>query len=231
METLSPTQTKHSDSLATILNFLAEGSGKLTYESKKGKRTLHTPWDLFDALIASGHLVEVRNERTYANFISLNDGGTSVQWPVWLDSGVALSTGENMVAPVGHSHHAWRIRGPQVDARVMFYLGISGVGFWAQTDERPAWTGNRVAYSVSSDKDKNFVLATVKTATAYFKRIRKEAQTIAKNKPADGYGYLGLCNDSNAALELLTHKTISAYPIARAAELVEKIPSLGRRIG
>ncbi|MCB0418360.1 MAG: hypothetical protein KDD39_11965, partial [Bdellovibrionales bacterium] len=169
----------------------------------------------------------VRNERTYANFISLNDGVTSVQWPVWLDSGVALSTGENMVAPVGHSHHAFRISGPDVDARVMFYLGISGVGFWAQTDERPAWTGSRVAYAVSSDKDKNFVLATVKAATAYFKRIRKEAQTVAKNKPADGYGYLGLCNDSNAALELITHKTISAYPIARAAELQDKSPRLG----
>ncbi|MEZ4750971.1 MAG: hypothetical protein R3B54_10220 [Bdellovibrionota bacterium] len=226
-ETLSPTQAKQSDVLAEILNSLAEGKEALSFQTKKGKRTLHTPWDLFDVLIASGHSIEVRNERTYANFISLNDGLTSVQWPVWLDSGVALSSGDKMIAPVGHSQHAWRIRGPEIDARIMFYLGISGVGFWAQTDERPAWTGNRVAYSVSSDKDKAFVLATVKAATVYFKRIRKEAQTVAKNKPADGYGYLGLCNDSNAALELMTHKTISAYPIARAAELLEKSPRLG----
>jgi hypothetical protein len=37
--------------------------------------------------------------------------------------------------------------------------------------------------------------------------------------PADGYGYVGVCNDSNTTIELATRGTISAFPLLRAKEL------------
>ena len=44
--------------------------------------------------------------------------------------------------------------------------------------------------------------------------------------PADGYGYVGVCNDSNATLEYKTKGTISAFPLLRAKAL-DAAPALG----
>ena len=37
--------------------------------------------------------------------------------------------------------------------------------------------------------------------------------------PADGYGFVGVCNDSNTTLEYATLGTISAFPLLRAKSL------------
>lgn len=218
--TLSPCQAAHARPLAQVLTSLAADNGSsVTYRGK----TLTTPEAVIEALVASGHSVQVRNERTYANFASLTLGDRDIIWPVWLDTGIKLSNGQNFVIPMGHSHHAWRITGPQVNARVMFYLGTSGAAFFGQANIRPAWTGHVVSevYTVASVQDTRYedLLATLDYASRYLRRIRVERSTVAQGMPNDGYGFVGVCNDSNAAVELATAGTISTFPLVRAKSL------------
>jgi hypothetical protein len=211
--TLSPCQAAHATKLAQILTSLAANNGSsVTYKGQ----SIATPRALFDALAANGHAIETRNERTYANFVSLTLGDKDVIWPVWLDTGLALSSGGNLTIPVGHSHHAWRIVGPTVDTRVMFYLGTSGAGFFGQTQIRPAWTGDIVSMTSA---DRELALATVDAAASYLRRNRTERTTVAAGMPADGYGFVGVCNDSNATIEYVTRRTITTFPLLRAAQL------------
>jgi hypothetical protein len=217
-KTLSPCQFAHAGKLAHVLTSLAAQNGSsITFQGQ----TITSPRDLFAALVASGHTIEVRNERMYANFLSLIVGDKDLIWPVWLDTGIALSTGDSFTIPVGHSGHAWRISGPVVNTRVMFYLGTSGAGFFGQTDSRPAWSGTVPATDVvATDTDNtDYLLATVDAASEYLRRNRVERSTVAQGMPADGYGYVGVCNDSNATIEYATRGTITTFPLLRAKDL------------
>lgn len=116
-KTLAPCQFAHAETLAQLLTSLAARNGSMvTYKGAE----LRSPKDLFAALVAAGHTIEVRNERMYANFLSLIAGDRDVIWPVYLDTGIQLSDGSSLSIPMGHSHHAWRISGPQINTRVMF---------------------------------------------------------------------------------------------------------------
>lgn len=217
---LTACEFAHSKRLADVLTSLAANNGsEVTY---RGER-YSTPRGLFEALAATGHTIEVRNERSYANFISLATGDMDVRWPVWLDTGVEIERGESLVVPVGHSHHAWRVSGPDVDARVMFYLGPGTVGFYGQTSVRPAWTGLLAAYKIANDsQEAETVFSTLDAASAYQRRIAAERTTVAAGMPSGGYGYLGVCNDSNAVIEYVTRGTVTTFPLMRAAELDEE---------
>ncbi len=205
--------------IARILNSLTAANGS---EVKVGAIRARSAQRFFEALIETGHTIEMRNERTYANFLSLNWGDEPVIWPVWLDTGLKTREGDSVSVPVGHSHHAFSVEGPLVKASVMFYLGVSGVGFFAQIDERPAWTGTRVAYKLSSNSEAPKILKALDYAGRYYRRIQKESDTLAPDMPVNGYGYLGVCNDSNAVLEKVSHSTITTFPLMRAAELDQK---------
>lgn len=214
---LTACQVAHSKRLAQALTSLAANNGsKITYRGVEHT----TPASLVEALLQAGHTIEVRNERTYANFISLTMGDRDVIWPVWLDTGEEMG-GAPLTVPMGHSGHAWRIHGPDVDARIMFYLGIDGAAFFAQTQTRPAWTGEVVNDGASSTEPggAELVVQTVEVATAYLQRIHVERATVAAGMPADGYGYVGVCNDSNALIEYVTRGTVTTFPLMRAAAL------------
>lgn len=223
---LSPCQFAHADRLAEVLTSLAADNGSsITYKGT----TIQTPRALFEALIANGHTVQVRNERMYANFLSATVGpNADLIWPVWLDTGIQLSSGESFTIPVGHSHHAWRISGPTVNTRVMFYLGISGAGFFGQTGERPAWsgmvTGTDVTIAAAQGSDYAYLLDTLDASATYLRRTRIERTTVAAGMPADGYGYVGVCNDSNAVVEAATRGTVTAFPLLRAQALDAAAP-------
>jgi len=217
---LSPCEFAHADPLAQVLTSLAANNGsQVTFKGK----TIKTPRELFAALIESGHTVQVRNERMYANFLSATIGDhADLIWPVWLDTGIPLSSGENFVIPMGHSHHAWNISGPNVNTKVMFYLGVSGAGFFGQSSQRPAWTGMTTQSDVTiagASADADYLLSTLDAAAAYLRRTRVERTTVAAGMPADGYGFVGVCNDSNAILESKTKTTVSAFPLLRAKSL------------
>ena len=209
---LTACQAAHSERLAQVLTSLAVGSDSVVrYRGAE----LRTPAELVRALLASGHRIEVRNERTYANFLSaaLVDRDADLRWPVWVDSGLAMPTGGTLAVPVGHSQHAWRITGPDVDARVMFFLGMYGAAFFGQTSVRPGWTGER-ASEVTTDRAR--VVDTIDVSARYLARNRVERVTVARGMPADGYGFLGVCNDSNAVVERATAGTVTTFPLLRA---------------
>ena len=223
---MSPCELDRSVKLAQIMTSLvANNQSAVDYNNEH----ITTPKDLVTALIQSGHSVEMRNERTYANFISLAYGDSDITWPVWLDTGVKTpNTNRNLVIPMGHSQHAFRIRGPLVNARVTFFLGTGGVGFFAQTDVRPLWTGMRAAYVKDSTKpgDQDVIFKALDAAHAYYARIQTEKTSLARGLPADGYGYVGVCNDSTALLEFMSMKTVTEFPLMRAKSL-ESQPDLG----
>lgn len=219
-DTLSPCQFAHADKLAHVLTSLAADNGSsITFRGE----TITTPRQLFIALVDSGHTVQVRNERMYANFLSFIVGDADLIWPVWLDTGLQLSSGDSFTIPVGHSQHAWRISGPVVNTRVTFFLGISGAGFFGQTDARPAWSGmstsSDVTITSNNDDSYGYLLDTLDAASEYLRRNRVERSTVAAGYPADGYGYVGVCNDSNTTVEYATRGTISAFPLLRARSL------------
>jgi hypothetical protein len=223
---LSPCQFAHADKLAGILTSLAADNGSsVTFKGK----SIKTPRELFAALLETGHTIRVRNERMYANFLSATIGDNAdLIWPVWIDTGIRLSDGKSFTIPVGHSHHAWQITGPNVNTRVMFYLGIDGAGFFGNKSQRPAWSGmtTKSDITVASASDKEYLLATLDAAATYLRRTRIERTTVAQGMPADGYGFVGVCNDSNAILELATKGTVSAFPLLRAKSL-DNTPDLG----
>jgi len=145
---------------------------------------------------------------------------------VWVDTGIDLPEGDRLMVPSGHSHHAWIISGPEVNAQVMFYLGISGAAFFAKTQKRPSWARERSLYrydSGASATAREKVLLAADAASSYLRVLKQEAKTKAANLPADGYGYLGVCNDSNAVLEFLVqrgqsfYKRVTTYPLLRNA--------------
>ncbi len=219
---LTACQVAHSQKLAQVFASLAANNGSsVTYAGADHT----TARSLVEALVGSGHTVEVRNERTYANFLSFAWGDVDVVWPVWLDTGMDIEDAAFAI-PMGHSGHAWRISGPDVNARVMFYLGISGASFFAQTQTRPAWTGEVVSDSSTSDDPagREHVLSALDAASTYLRRIEVESSTVAAGLPADGYGFVGVCNDSNAAIEYVTRGTITTYPLMRAASLDAEAP-------
>lgn len=225
---LNPCQIHQSLRLAEILNSMlhAPSASEVFFGANKASNIR----DFFKLLIDSGHHVEMRNERTFANFIAFNYEGDSVIWPTWADTGLDLNLngqGQPVVVPLGHSHHAWRVSGPLINAKVMFYLGVSGVGFFAQVHERPKWTGDKVLYSVDSVtlQGADLILETLERAEVYFKRIVSEsALDEFKHLPANGYGVLGVCNDSNAVLERVSNPTgeVSVYPLLRFYKLDHK---------
>jgi hypothetical protein len=174
----------------------------------------------------------------YANFLSFTLGDLDVKWPAWLDTGVILADGSHLSIPMGHSGHAWYISGPTVNAQVMFYLGVGGAAFFGKTDTRAAWSGEADRdVTLSTDAGgEDMILATLEAATTYFQRERIERDTVAAGLPADGYGYVGVCNDSNAIIEAVTRHhgstdlaDVTLYPLMRAIELDD--PSVAPDLG
>jgi hypothetical protein len=166
----------------------------------------------------------------YANFLSATIGDNAdLRWPVWLDTGIKLSNGENFVVPMGHSGWAWTITGPTVNTKVMFYLGTDGAGFFGQASQRPGWTGMTASYDqviTATSGDSQRLMETFTVAATYLKRTRIERTTIAAGMPVDGYGYVGVCNDSDAVIEKSVLGGIHAFPLMRAANLDSDAPAL-----
>lgn len=220
---LSLTQIAQSQLVAQLLTSLAAANGsKVEWKHEEKVHEIQTPVDFFKTLLASGHQIEVSNERTYANFIAIVRGEKYVRWAAWIDTGIKMNDGKNLMVPMSHSQHTWKVSGPLVNARVAFFLGIGGVGFFPQIDERPQWTALATRDVVTSGKVKSdaHILATVDVASRYFTRIRQEATTgPAKGMKGDGYGLVGICNDSNAVIEYATRGTQSTYPWVRSPSL------------
>jgi hypothetical protein len=226
---MSDCQFDRSTKMANILSSLGSDNGSVVSYQGVDYTTASA---LIGALIKSGHHVDMRNERTYANFLSFMIGepndptSKNAKWPTWVKTGIVLSNGQELIVPMGHSQHSWHITGPLVNANITFYLGIAGTGFFPQTSVRAGWTGLRSLYKYTSDTASGTatILKALDFAGVYFKRNLYESSHVAKGLPADGYGFLGVCNDSTALLENLYQQSVSEYPLVRA-HILAKSPA------
>lgn len=229
-QTIAKEILDQSPKVSELLNSLSLHEQSLvTFKDPKQSKQyeIRSPKDFFDFLIQTGHQIELREERTYANFLALEFQNKYSQIPVWMNTGIKLPDGTELKVPLSHSHLSWHIKGPLVNARVAFFLGLYGVGFFPQTDERPAWTGLVTKQSFSSDNgNQDLILRSAEAAQAYMQRIKIEKEKIDGGLPADGYGTLGVCNDSTTAmLARLGIQSESSYPFPLVRS--SRLPDVG----
>lgn len=202
--TVPKEELDQSPAIAALLNALATQPKSLVKfaDPMTGRHfNLRTPEEFFKALLETGHTIELDREQTYANFISLVREGTYSKIPAWIDTGIELPDGTTLKVPMSHSQMAWKIKGPLVNARVAFFLGMFGAGFFPNIDERPRWTGKALKQSFKSeDGNEELLVKSMQAANSYLRCVQMERDKVGKGLPADGYGILGVCNDTSAAL-------------------------------
>jgi hypothetical protein len=206
--------------LARILGRITSGeSAPLTIGDSK----VSSATDIFAALMKTGHEVVVRLEKTYANFIDMNLEGRSIIWPVWIDTGIPLEGSgpeRNLLVPAGHSQIAWTISGPTINADVTFYLGVDGLGFYPRIFLRPRWTGWSHRLLADSKVDTAGILRSIRIANEFTLQNILESTEL----PNDGYGFVGVCNDSAGYVESKMGYGLSLYPMARNPSLGGELP-------
>lgn len=210
--------------LSSVMTQLAEQKGyELKFPLGSGKfATVKSLEDFIRVLWKTGHHVQIRDERSFANFLSFTYGEKYIRWPVWFKTQVLDNQNEELILPSPHSQFVWQITGPELNARVNFFLGISGVAFFPKLDEeRPQWTGFKTKLQIfdSSKANRETILKATETAGKYMRRVRLESKLLGKDSPADGYGFTGICNDSSAVIERAISGKTSFFPLFRSPKL------------
>lgn len=192
---------------AHVLNNLALDNGSKVVSSTASYESVE---DVFVALIDSGHHVVVENNRYLANFLGLNYNGASVIAPVWLDTGIATDQG-SLKIPAPHSHHTIHVSGPLINTTLMYYMGTSGGTSWRVQGAslRPDWAGETTLYTYDSAVEPDTIVQLMTTAA----RLRRVWAERGAGLPVNGYGRLGVCNDSTAVLEYSAEETITLFPL------------------
>ncbi|RMG10515.1 MAG: hypothetical protein D6731_17300 [Planctomycetota bacterium] len=228
--------SRHPDSarLANLLNRLAENdptarSGDRFSVEFSGEVADSVP-RLLELLIASGHTVEVRDARYAANFGDLRFRGHDVATPFWLDTEVAVPGREGTLrVPAAHSQHEVVVRGPRVNADVSFFFGIDGKAeFRPMASRGQGWIGGVVAHVYRGER----AIEAARMAGEVH-RAMVDKQRAHPDLPYGGYYALGVCNDSNALVELhMTGKT-TLYPLTRDLRYFQgsgEVDRLARRL-
>ena len=209
--------------LAAILNNLAlervPGS-----ELVDGSMRMGTLSAVVDYLIDSGHTIRVENNRYFADFLGFWYDGRSVAAPVWIDTGIPVPGGEKLTVPAPHSGYTFHIRGPKFDGTLEFFLGTDGGASFRPVSgmHRAMWAGERSVHSYSARTDRRKTKETFLVAGALRARWTDEGA----NKALQGYGVLGVCNDSTSVVELVIEGTgPTLFPLARLAAPAEAVRS------
>ena len=197
---------------AEVLNNLALENGSTVTHAGE---TFTSVEAVVDALLAAGHHITITNDRFFADFLGLYYNGAAVAAPMWLETTIPLKDGSaNLAIPSPHTHHTIRVRGPLVNADIMYYMGVSGgTSFRAVSNLRSPWTGLRTLYTYDSATD----AAAVKDLLVTAGKLRKKWTDEAGGLPAAGYGTLGVCNDSTGVLEMSQEGTATIFPFAHPA--------------
>ncbi len=219
-------QIDQSEGLAKVLTALSVDNGSsVTVTQGKKEKSLTSPEQVMKYLLETGHEIRVDFEKVNANFLAFASGDTNILFPTWVKTGVMLPSGKELTVPMNHNQIVWKISGPLVNARVSAYHGIGGVGFTPVTDERPDWAKAEVKNLIDSKNgDTQAIIKSAEAAKNMIRLNRCERETIAKGAPADGYGLLGVCNDSTAYIlsQLKLRKDVKPlypYPMVRSKEL------------
>jgi hypothetical protein len=197
-----------AEAFANVLNGLAMDNGSVV---KDGDKTYSSVEDAMKGLIASGHRIRIDNARYFADFLGLAYNGASVRAPVWVDTQIPLPDGGTLKMPAPHAHHNIYVSGPAVNAHLKFYMGVdNGTAFRVQANIMRHWSGGHPVYTYDSNDDGNKVIKLLSLGGA----LRKKWMTAGADKPALGYGTIGVCTDSTAILEYAMEGTVTLFPLA-----------------
>jgi hypothetical protein len=171
---------------------------------------MDTPSALLDALITSGHDLEVRDSRYFANFGDLIYHGRDVLTPFWIDTGIQVPGADRtLLVPVSHSQHEFIVRGPVVNADLSFYFGIDGEAeFRPSVTRDQAWVMGNVAHLYRGAEALEVTRLAGGIVRAY-SAIKQHHPEL----PFGGYYALGVCNDVNAMIELKMQGETSLFPL------------------
>ena len=205
---------QYADSLrlSEVLNRLSLNSpdGGAGYRIVVGGQPVDTPSALMEALTASGHDLEVRDSRYFANFGDLIYHGRDVLTPFWIDTGLQVpGTDRNLLVPVSHSQHEFIVRGPMVNADLQFYFGIDGEAvFHPSVTRDQAWVMGKVAHRYRGAEALEVTRLAGSIVRAY-SAIKRHHPDL----PFGGYYALGVCNDVNAMIELKMRGETTLFPL------------------
>ena len=166
------------------------------------------------AELASTHQVTVDDDLYFANFGHLHDGegknSRDVLMPFWLDAQIAIpGTRRSLLVPVSHSEHELHIRGPKINADVSYYYGIDGKSEFRTMDSlNQPWTMGRKAFVYSGDR-----AVTAINLLAQATRVYLAVRLAHPELPFGGYYKLGVCQDTNAAIERQLQGRVILFPI------------------
>lgn len=197
-----------AEAFASVLNGLAMDNGSAVVDGDKKYTTIE---ETLRALVASGHRIKVDNARYFADFLGLAYEGKSVRAPVWVDTQIALPDGGTLKMPAPHAHHNIYVSGPLLNAHLKFYMGIdNGTAFRAQSNVMRHWSGGHAMYTYDSNDDADKVVKLLSLGGA----LRKKWMLAGADKPALGYGTIGVCTDSTAILEYAAEGKVTLFPLA-----------------
>ena len=193
-----------SQRLADVLNRLSlnllerPADGVRRFEAIIGGHLVASPEGLVEALISTGHDVNVYDARYFANFGHFHFKDQEVMMPFFLDSQIAIPEEKrSLLVPVSHAEYEWEIRGPKINANVSWYFGIDGKSEFRTMDTQDqAWVLGRHAH-VYRDKDAVEVTRLVGKMVLAFMHQHLRRPDL----PFGGYYPLGVCQDGVAAIE------------------------------
>ena len=198
--------------LSEVLNRLSMNSpdSGARYRIVLGGRPVDTPSALMEALTTSGHDLEVRDSRYFANFGDLIYHGRDVLTPFWIDTGLQVpGTDRSLLVPVSHSQHEFIVRGPVVNADLSFYFGIDGEAVFRPSVTRDqAWVMGKVAHRYRGAEALEVTRLAGSIVRAY-SAIKQRHPDL----PFGGYYALGVCNDVNAMIELKMQGETTLFPL------------------
>jgi len=167
-------------------------------------------------LVASGHTIEIRDSRYFANFGDLKYKGRDVLTPFWLDTGLAVP-GQNrtLLVPAPHSQHEVFITGPKVNANLCFYFGIDGKAILRPIDTKDqAWILGHTVHTYKGDR----AIEAMRLIGEVI-RVYGSIQKAHPELPFGGYFALGICNDPNAIVESSLNGKTTLFPLTHDKRL------------
>ncbi|WP_454018922.1 hypothetical protein [Azospirillum sp. Marseille-Q6669] len=213
--------------LAELLNRLSLNApdGGRRHRVVLDGQSLDTPRALVEALARSGHDVEVRDSRYFANFGDLIYQGRDVLTPFWIDTRLPVpGTDRNLLVPVSHSQHELVVRGPVVNADLSFYFGIDGQAVFRPSVTRDqAWVMGRVAHHYRGEEAMEVIRLAGVIVRAYDTIKRRHPEL-----PFGGYYALGVCNDVNAMIELRMRGETTLFPLTLDPQFFTDEGEIGR---
>jgi hypothetical protein len=212
----------HAESqlLADVLNRLSlnalDGAAPVTAEVVG--RAVTTPQALVQALMETGHTVEVADARYFANFGHFHYKGQDVMMPFWVNSQIAIpGTNRPLLVPVSHAEYEWQIRGPKVNAAVSWYFGIDGKAEFRTMDTLDqSWVLGRHAHEYRDADAVEVTRLVGAMALAYVHQHLKRPDL-----PFGGYYPLGVCQDGVAAIEKKMTGSATLFPNTADAALFD----------